>query len=157
MSVRIARTTLMVRDCARARDFYRDVIGMRVYFDRLWNFTGEMFPGTKKGDQGHLVIMEAQDPEIGKIGLLQILGRPAAPAPDHEMFGVGRIVFVGDVDDVEALHARLTKAGAVISAPPHLFEVVTGRGELKRSRRIMFFDLDGNLFELSQPLETILR
>lgn len=148
----LKRTTLIVRDIDRSRAFYRDVLGFKVWFDRDFEFSGEGFPGTRKGDRCRLVIMEARDPEIGKVGLIQYLTVPVATAPpDLSFLGVGRVIFVGETDDVDALEARLRAAGATIHMPPHLFDVVGADGRRKQMRRIGFFDPDGVMFELSEP------
>ena len=149
---RIKRTTIVVRDIAVSRAFYRDVLGFKIWYDREFVFSGKGFPGTKAGDKSHLVIMEARDPEIGKIGLLQYTDPPIPPAPLPAMIGFGGVIFVGDVEDLDALYARLAAAGARIATPPHIFEVTGADGQLKRMNRICFFDPDGVLFEISGPL-----
>jgi len=148
---KIKRTTVVVRDINASRAFYRDILGMKVWYDRPFTFSGNGFPNTKAGDQCQLVIMEAQDPDIGKIGLLQYTNPPLPPAPLPDMIGIGGVIFVGEVDDVDVLAARLTAAGHPIQTPPHLFEVTGADGALKRMRRICFFDPDRLFFELSSP------
>jgi catechol 2,3-dioxygenase-like lactoylglutathione lyase family enzyme len=144
---RIKRTTIVVRDIAVSRNFYRDVLGFSVWYDREFVFSGQGFPGTRAGDKCHLVIMEARDPEIGKVGLLQYTEPPLPPAPLPATIGYGHIVLVGDVEDVLELHARLQQAGARIQMPPHIFEVAGADGQHKRMRRCCFFDPDGVFFE----------
>jgi catechol 2,3-dioxygenase-like lactoylglutathione lyase family enzyme len=148
---RVKRTTIVVRDIAISRAFYRDVLGFKVWYDREFVFSGKGFPNTKAGDACHLVIMEAQDPEIGKIGLLQYTDPPIAPAPLPTMIGIGGVIFVGDVDDVDRLHRDLVAAGARIATPPHLFEVTGADGLVKRMNRVCFFDPDGVFFEINGP------
>lgn len=151
----VKRTTVIVRDIDRARAFYRDVLGFTVWYDRDFEFSGGGFPGTARGDRCRLVIVEARDPQIGKIGLLQYLVPTVAPPPvDLTFLGPGRIVFVGEVDDVAALHARLIAAGATIATPPHRFDVVGADGKPKWMQRICFFDPDGNFFEFSEPAQS---
>jgi catechol 2,3-dioxygenase-like lactoylglutathione lyase family enzyme len=149
---KIKRTTLIVRDIDIARAFYRDVLGFKIWFDREFVFTGAGFPGTRKGDKSHLIICEARDPEIGKIGLLQYTD-PKLPAPPvvTDRLGIGAVVFVGEVESVPDLAARLTASGAVIAAPEHVFEVLGADGRTKKMRRLCFFDPDGNFFEMSEP------
>jgi catechol 2,3-dioxygenase-like lactoylglutathione lyase family enzyme len=147
----IKRTTVVVQDIDRARAFYRDVLGMKVWFDREYVMSGEGMPGSKRGDRTHLVIMEAQDARIGKIGLLEFK-EPRRPDPTpRDAIGPGSVIFVGDVTDVDALNDRLVAAGARITAPPHLFEVAGADGETLRLRRVCFFDPDGHFFEMNQP------
>jgi catechol 2,3-dioxygenase-like lactoylglutathione lyase family enzyme len=147
----LRRTTIVVRDIDRSRRFYRDVLGFRVWFDREYRFSGGGFPHTRAGDLCHLLIMEARDPQIGKIGLLQYTDPPLPPAPLPEMIGFGNVVLVGEVDDVHGLYARLQAAAVPVQTPPHLFEVVGADGRTKRMWRCCFFDPDRVFFELSSP------
>jgi catechol 2,3-dioxygenase-like lactoylglutathione lyase family enzyme len=149
---KVKRTTLVVRDIDRSRAFYRDVLGFKVWFDREFLFTGKGFPGTKKGDKSHLIICEALDPDIGKIGLLQYTDPKMPDVPVvTDRLGIGAVVFVGEVESVPALARKLEAAGAVVAAPEHIFEVVGADGKAKSMRRICFFDPDGNFFEMSEP------
>jgi catechol 2,3-dioxygenase-like lactoylglutathione lyase family enzyme len=148
----VKRTTIVVRDIGRSRRFYRDVLGFRVWYDREYTFSGGGFPLTKAGDRCHLVIMEARDPEIGKIGLLQYTDPPLPPEPLPSRIGFGHIVLVGEVDDVQVLHRSLIDAGASVRLPPHVFEVTGADGNLKRMWRCCFFDPDGVFLEMSSPI-----
>ncbi len=150
----LKRTTLIVRSIERSRAFYRDVMGFKVWYDRDFEFSGGGFPGTSKGERCRLVILEARDPLIGKIGLIQYLDRPVTEVPvDLSFLAPGRIVFVGEVDSVAALHARLQQWGATIATPPHRFDVVGADGKAKHMQRICFFDPDGNFMEFSEPAQ----
>lgn len=149
---KIKRTTIVVRDIDVSRTFYRDVLGFKIWFDREFLFTGNGFPGTKKGDKSHLIICEAQDKDIGKIGLLQYTDPKMPDRPvATDRLGIGAVVFVGETDSVPELAKRASAAGAVIAAPEHIFEVVGADGKVKKMRRICFFDPDGNFFEMSEP------
>jgi catechol 2,3-dioxygenase-like lactoylglutathione lyase family enzyme len=148
----IKRTTIVVRDIDRSREFYRDVLGFTVWYDREFTFSGSGFPNTRAGDRSHLVIMQARDPDIGKIGLLQYTHPPLPPEPLPRMIGFGGVIFVGEVDSVDALYASLTARSLPVQVPPHVFEVVGADGRLKRLWRCCFFDPDGVFFELSSPL-----
>jgi len=148
----VKRTTIVVRDIERSRRFYRDLLGFRVWYDREYTFSGGGFPLTQAGDRCHLLIMEARDPEIGKIGLLQYTHPPLPPEPLPERIGFGGVIFVGEVEDVSQLYDSLLAAGVPVRTPPHLFEVTGADGKLKRMQRCCFFDPDGIFFELSSPL-----
>ena len=150
----LKRTTIIVRNIERSRAFYRDVLGFKIWYDRDFEFGGGGFPGTRKGDLCRLVIAEARDPLIGKIGLIQYLSPPAPEVPvDLSFLGVGRLVFVGEIDDVAALHRKLLAAGAVIATPPHRFDVIGADDRPKFMQRLCFFDPDGNFFEFSEPAQ----
>ena len=67
----IRRTTLKVRDIKKSHIFYTEVLGMVTYYNNEVIVENDLLPGTKKGDKIHLIIVKAQDPIIGMIGLLQ--------------------------------------------------------------------------------------
>ncbi len=112
-------------------------------------FSGNGFPNTRAGDRSHLVIMEARDPQIGMIGLLQYTDPPLPPQPLPAMIGFGGVIFVGEVENVDLLYATLRARAWPVQVPPHVFEVVGADGALKRLYRCCFFDPDGVFFELS--------
>lgn len=147
----VKRTTLIVRDAGRSLAFYRDVLGMSVWYDDEIVLGGVTLPAGARGDHTRLVIMRAQDPSIGMIGLLQFT-EPALPEPPTERatLGIGDVVFVVQTDDVEAVHARLRERGARVHAAPHEFEVRGADGCLLRMTTISFWDPDGYFFEVSQ-------
>ena len=147
----VKRTTLIVRDAGRSLRFYRDVLGMTVWYDDEIVLGGVTLPVGAAGDRTRLVIMRAEDPVIGMIGLLQFTD-PALPAPAAERttLGIGDIVFVMQTDDVEAVHARLREWGARVQAAPHAFEVRGADGTPLRMTTLSFWDPDGYFFEINQ-------
>ena len=147
----VKRTTLIVRDADRSLAFYRDVLGLTVWYDDEIVLGGVTLPVGARGDRTRLVIMRADDPVIGMIGLLQFTA-PQLPAPESERttLGIGDIVFVMQTDDVEAVHARLEQWGARVQAPPHAFEVRGADGSLLRMTTLSFWDPDGYFFEINQ-------
>ena len=80
----VKRTTLIVRDLARSVAFYRDVIGLSVWYDDTIELSGVGLAAGKKGDQTHLVIMKSQDPIVGMIGLLEFT-TPRLPEPPRRV------------------------------------------------------------------------
>lgn len=147
----VKRTTLIVRDAGRSLAFYRDVLGLTVWYDDEIVLGGVTLPVGARGDRTRLVIMRADDPVIGMIGLLQFTA-PQLPAPGSERttLGIGDVVFVMQTDDVEAVHARLKQWGARVQAPPHAFEVRGADGTLLRMTTLSFWDPDGYFFEINQ-------
>jgi hypothetical protein len=103
-----------------------------------------------KGDRTHLVIVKADDPVVGMIGLLQFTA-PELPAPPlRERLGVGDIVFVMQTDDVQAVYARALAFGARIHAAPHAFEVTGAGGDRLRMTSLSVWDPDGYFIEINQ-------
>jgi len=146
----VKRTTLIVRDAGRSLEFYRDVLGMTVWYDDEIILGGVTLPVGAKGDRTRLVIMRAEDPVIGMIGLLQFTAPPLPEPPERQTLGIGDIVFVMQTDDVAAVHGRLTQWGARVQAAPHAFEVRGADGSLLRMTTLSFWDPDGYFFEINQ-------
>lgn len=57
----VKRTTLIVRDADRSLAFYRDVLGMTVWYDDEIVLGGATLPVGARGDRTRLVIMRAAD------------------------------------------------------------------------------------------------
>jgi catechol 2,3-dioxygenase-like lactoylglutathione lyase family enzyme len=153
MSNVLKRTTLIVRSIERSLAFYRDVLGFQIWYDDEIVLSGVGLAAGKQGDRTHLVILKAEDPVIGMIGLLEFTD-PRLPQPDvpRERLGIGDIVFVMQSQDVVGAHERLRRFGARIHAEPHAFEVTGADGKLIKMTSMSFWDPDGYFIELNQRL-----
>lgn len=147
----VKRTTLIVRDLERSLAFYRDLLGFTVWYDDEIVLSGRGLAAGAAGDRTRLVIMRAQDPVVGMIGLLQWTD-PKLPEPPAERtrLGIGDVVFVMQTDDLAEAHRRLAAAGACIFAEPHRFEVRGADGKVVAMTTLSFWDPDGYFFELNQ-------
>ena len=147
----LKRTTLIVRDVARSMAFYRDVLGLTVWYDDEIVLGGITLAAGQRGDRTRLVIMKSEDPFIGMIGLLQFT-EPPLPAPDAERtrLGIGDVVFVMQTDDVDEVHGRLLTAGARVHAAPHEFRVRDAGGAEVAMTTLSFWDPDGYFFEINE-------
>jgi catechol 2,3-dioxygenase-like lactoylglutathione lyase family enzyme len=149
----LKRTTLIVRDAERSLAFYRDVLGMSVWYDDEVVLSGRGLAAGRPGDRTRLVIMQAQDPVIGMLGLLQFtVPLLEAPAGERQRLAIGDVVFVMQTDDVDAVSRRLADWGARVHAAPHVFEVRGADGLLVRMTSLSFWDPDGYFFEVNQRL-----
>lgn len=150
MTTIVKRTTLIVRDLERALAFYRDVLGFAVWYDGEIVLSGVGLAAGAAGDRTRLVIVKAQDPVVGMIGLLQFTA-PELPAPPvRQRLGIGDVVFVMQTDDVHGVHERARASGARIHAPPHAFEVAGAAGEQLRMTSLSVWDPDGYFIEVNQ-------
>jgi catechol 2,3-dioxygenase-like lactoylglutathione lyase family enzyme len=147
----LKRTTLIVRDLARSLAFYRDGLGMTVWYDDEVVLSGRGLAAGQPGDRTRLVILKAQDPVIGMLGLLQWV-EPVLPPPAAERtrLGIGDVVFVMQTDDVAGVRQRLVALGARIFAEPHPFEVRGADGQVARMTSLSVWDPDGYFIELNQ-------
>jgi hypothetical protein len=99
-----------------------------------------------------LVILEAQDPVIGKLGFLEYLEphRLERPVPkSRERVVLGEPILVFETDDVDGVAERARGAGAAIVEGPKDWEVPSpdGRGII-RLRTVSLFDPEGIYMEV---------
>ena len=83
------------------------------------------------GDRVQLYMMEGMDREIGKIGLLEWLDpKLPDPGPPTHQLGIGDVVLVADVPDMDSFVARVGAfPGATVFSPPRMapFRTPTGK------------------------------
>jgi len=146
----IKRTTLMVRDMERSLEFFKGVLGLKVWFDRPFTLDGGGLPIGKKGDTLRLVILMCESDEIGMIGLMEFTD-PVMPAPEvtYEL-GYGRPVFVIVAEDAQAIYDRAMAAGFKTRGEPKTWSTTGARGETKHFLSTNLFDSDGHFFECNQ-------
>ena len=151
----IKRTTLFVRDMDRSIEWYENVMGMTKWMDTEFVLSGDGLAAGKAGDRTRLVIMQAQDPVIGMIGLLQWLD-PPLPAPDEIPTSVtyGNPTFVVATDDAEGTHAAAVALGTHVHSPPREWSTKGQDGRMKHFVGISLFDPDGYFYECNQLLRT---
>ena len=146
----IKRTTLMVRDMERSLVFYRDVLGLSIWFDRPFTLDGGGLPIGKKGDKLRLVILKCEDDKIGMIGLMEFLD-PVIPAPEisHDL-GYGRPVFVIEAEDAQAIYDQAVQHDFHTRGQPKTWSTTGAKGETKHFKSTFVFDPDGHFFECNQ-------
>ncbi len=149
----LKRTTLIVEDVRRSIAFYRDVLGMALYYDQPMTVGGKVIPAGVPGATVHLAIMEGNHKEVAKIGLLQWQNPPldTAQTPYRKRMGIGDIVIVSETPDLNGLYARLKKSpDCHIHCHPHDWSVPTpnGQGQIEMTT-LAFFDPDGFFFEVN--------
>lgn len=151
----IKRTTLMVRDMAKSVHWYQHVMGMTVWMDDTVELSGIGLAAGKAGDKTHLVILQAEDPVIGMIGLLQWVEPPMpAPAEIPTSITYGNPTFVVATDDAYEMHRRCVELGTHIHAAPNEWSIRGQTGAMKHFIGISVFDPDGYFYECNQLLRT---
>jgi len=151
----VRRSTIIVRDIENSLKLYRDVIGLVVNYDTTVTTSGVALPAGEPGATARLVLLNANDPWVGWVGLMEWI-EPAIPAQDYpRRMGPGDVVMVLNTDDVEG-RCKAAKAvpGVTFTAEPRL-QVYPGRdgGPDIRVMGCNFFDPDGILIELNQILD----
>ena len=151
----VRRTTIIVRDIEKSLALYRDVIGLEINYDTTVTTSGVALPAGEPGATARLVLLNANDPWVGWIGLMEWV-EPAIPAKDYPTrMGPGDVVIILNTDDVEGrCEAAKSVPGVTFTAEARL-QVYPGRdgGPDIRVMGCNFFDPDGILIELNQILE----
>ena len=146
----VKRTTLIVRSIARSTAFYCDVLGMSVWYDDEVVLSGVGLAAGSRGDRTHLVILKAQDPVIGMIGLLEFTAPRLSEPPRRHRLGIGDIVFVMQGRDVSGVHRRALAFGARIHAEPHDFSVRGADGAMVSMTSLSLWDPDDFFIEYNE-------
>ncbi|GLQ22089.1 VOC family protein [Algimonas porphyrae] len=152
MADTIKRTTLAVRDAEKAAQWYETVFGMTRWYDKPFTLSGKSLAMGQAGDETRLVIMKANDPVVGMIGLLEWINprQETPPLPTKVTFGAP--VFVVSSEDAKGACERARKMGSRIHCEPRPFSVTGASNETKHMVGVSFFDLDGYFFEVNQVL-----
>ena len=150
----VRRATIIVRDMEASLALYRDVVGMAVNYDTVVETSGVALPAGEPGAKARLVLLNANDPWVGWVGLMQWIDPPLEAEPYPRRMGPGGVVLIMNTDDVDArCEAAKSVPGVTFTAEPRL-QVYPGRdrGPDIRVRGCNFFDPDGILIEMNQIL-----
>lgn len=153
------RTTLVVRDIDQSLAFYRDALGMVVTYDTYIRTPREATTDAEAERSLRLVLLRANDPYIGVIGLMQYYKpeRPERPTRTDDDLRPGDIVLVFNIKDQDAVFARAsTTAGVTVGEAPHLvtYPGYGGQGVI-RVNFASVYDPDGHYIELNQVLDAL--
>ena len=151
----VRRATIIVRDMEKSLALYRDVIGLQVNYDTTVQTSGVALPAGEPGATARLVLLNANDPWVGWIGLMEWVD-PAIPAGDYpKRMGPGDVVLVLNTDDVEGRCAKAKQVPGVTFTAEARLQTYPGRngGPDIRVMGCNFFDPDGILIELNQILK----
>lgn len=152
----IRRTTIIVRDMEQSLKLYRDALGMKVNYDARMNVSS---PGFAQGGPPRpirLVLLNANDPWIGWIGLIQYTDNPNRPRVRvPRVLGPGSHIIVAAVADAQkACDAARAATGVRMMSPAKVSEYPprTPGAPMIRVLGCQFFDADGAYLELNQTL-----
>lgn len=153
MASTIKRTTLIVRDVKKSQEWYEKVFDMTVWMDTDFTLSGQGLAAGKAGDVTHLTIMQANDPVIGMIGLLQWVDPPMeAPAEIPKSVTFGNPTFVVEAEDATASFEAAKALGTHIHSEPHEWSTRGADGRMKHFLSVSMFDPDGYFYECNQVL-----
>jgi catechol 2,3-dioxygenase-like lactoylglutathione lyase family enzyme len=142
---------MIVRDMQLSLEWYKNVLGMSVYYDDEVVLSGTGLAAGKAGDKTHLIILQAEDPVIGMIGLLQWIDPPMpAPEPIPTTVTYGNPTFVVASDDARGAWQQAVALGTHVHAEPNDWSIKGANGMIKHFIGVSLFDPDGYFYELNQ-------
>jgi catechol 2,3-dioxygenase-like lactoylglutathione lyase family enzyme len=146
----IKRTTLFVRDMEVSKTWYEDVLGFSVWMDDIVTLSGTGMPAGGAGDKVRLIIMQAEDPAIGMIGLLEWVD-PKLPAPKEipKTVTYGNPTFVASSDNVQEVSKKAQEFGSNIHSGPTEWSIRGQNGKMKKFLGLFLFDPDGYFYEIT--------
>lgn len=152
----IRRTTIIVRDMETSLKLYRDGLGMGVNYDERMTVSSPAFAQGGPPRPIRLVLLNANDPWIGWIGLIQYTDRPDHPkVKQPEVLGPGSHIMVAAVADAQmACDAAKAAPGVRMVVEPKI-SVYPPRIPGAPPIRVLgcqFFDADSAYLELNQTL-----
>ena len=152
----LRRTTIIVRDLDKSLELYRDALGMRVNYDARMTVSSPAFTQGGPPRPIRLVLLNANDPWIGWIGLIQYTDIPDLPAVSQpQALGPGSHIMVAAVADAQkACDAAKAAPGVRMIVEPKI-SVYPPRTPGAAPIRVLgcqFFDADGAYLELNQTL-----
>ena len=152
----VRRTTIIVRDMETSLKLYRDGLGMRVNYDERMSVSSPAFAQGGPPRPIRLVLLNANDPWIGWIGLIQYTDRPDHPkVKQPKVLGPGSHIIVTAVADAQKTcdAAKLAPGVRMIVEPKvSVYPPRTPGTPPIRVLGCQFFDADGAYLELNQTL-----
>lgn len=142
----LRRTTLLVRDIDASLAFYEGALGLEKYYDQIITSRD----GTS---QSHLVLLRANDPNIGVLGLWELENADEAPAPvTSQTWGPGEIVLLFNTSQLDTVFpAAAASEGVTVISPP-TYREYPGDGVTYEVMVSMLRDPDGHIVELNNRL-----
>jgi len=149
----LKRTTFIVKNAKQSAAFYEAVFGWSIWYDNRLE-ADHRFPPSGAADKAvvHLIILQAKDPKLGKLGLLQYIDSPfEEETPEvRSRVKMGEPIMVIETKDIEGVHSRAVEAGAtIISAPVDWYVPGPSEGSQIHLRTVSFFDPNGIYMEVS--------
>lgn len=151
----VRRVTIVVEDIERSLKLYRDALGMKINYDAPLSVSGPAFAHGQPGRKVRLVLLQANDPWIGWIGLLQYTDPPLPRrAPPPQALEIGAHVIVTAVQDAATACAAAARApGVRMTVQPSVSEYPGRNGGAPiRVLGCQLWDGDGAYLELNQAL-----
>ena len=142
----LRRTTLLVRDMEASLAFYEGALGLEKYYD-------QMITSRDGLRQSHLVLLRANDPNIGVIGLWELEDAASAPPPEFtDQWVPGEIVLLFNTAELDDVFPRAAAVEGVTIISEPTYREYPGDGITYEVMVSMLRDPDGHIVELNNRL-----
>lgn len=146
LPIDLRRTTLLVRDMEASLAFYQGALGLEVYYD-------QMITSRDGSSQSHLVLLRANDPNIGVLGLWELEDAGQAPPPNFtEDWVPGEIVLLFNTSQLDTVFPAAAAVPGVTVISPPTYREYPGDGVTYEVMVSMLRDPDGHIVELNNRL-----
>ena len=144
----VKRTTIVVRDLERSLTFYRNLLGLTVFFEGTILNPGASDVTGIRCESLRMVVLRAEDLDTGMIGLMAIRGAepPLAATQPGTDIRAGESIIVIPTTRLQALYHRLRAADVSIITPP----VAVGVPDRPEIHEMMIRDPDGVVINITQ-------
>ncbi len=144
----VKRTTIIVKDMEQSLRYYRDLLGMEIFFEGDIGNPGasELMGMNISGLR--MVVLTVAGSELGMVGLME-LKDPDPPLQStqwDERVKTGETILVIPTENMKLLHQRMVAEGHTVVQPPTAMEV-PNRPEINE---MMARDPDGVIVNLTQ-------
>ena len=122
----VRRTTLVVSDMDQSLSFYRDLLGMQVFYDHEIQAEAPAKLMGVPDCRVRLVSLQSDDSVNGMVGLLSFLSPPIKPRSqiqEHISDPDAALLFMADDIDIQSTFHHLKQAGCEIVCPPLEYSV----------------------------------
>lgn len=151
----LRRTTFVVPSAEKAAGFYEKVFGWTRFYDHRVAVAEGFPPAGPDQTPCHLIILKAENPNIGMVGFMQYIDPPfdTAVPTGRSKVRMGEAILVIQTPDVDAAHRLAVAAGASIVKAPTSWEVPSHDGKsVIKLRTMSMFDPNGVYSEVNQHL-----
>lgn len=149
----LKRTTFVVADAEASAKFYQDVFNWSIWYDNVLEADPRFPPSGARGKaKVRLIILQALDTKLGKLGLLQYIEPhfDTGHLTNRNRVRMGEPIMVIESKDIQGVYERAVAAGANVITPPVDWYVPGPDGSSQiHLRTVSLFDPNGIYMEVS--------
>ncbi len=148
----LRRTSFVTDDADKIARFYEDIFGWSRFYDNETPVDARFPPCAPDAALARLIILKAQDPDIGMVGFMEYIGfKPEISTNKAKTkLGIGDPILVVESYDIDEAYKRVLKTDAHVVSEPINWTVKNYTGDgLIYLRTFSFFDPIGTYVEVN--------